>query len=86
MLVLLLVFRVFVHVGTAISVAPTWVTSSLVKADQYNLIATKTGNNITPSVTMTFSSAFTAPPHLGYGIINYEGNNVVIVGNDEMGK
>lgn len=40
---------------TALSVAPTWVISPLV---QYNLIATKTGNNTTPSATMTFFISF----------------------------
>lgn len=71
MIALLLIVQVFVHWGDAISVAPTWVTSPLVKAGQGNVIITKTGNNTTPGMTMPFSSAFAAPPHLGYGIINY---------------
>ena len=73
MIIVLLVFQALVHWGSAASVAPTWVTSSLVKASQFNVINTLTGSTATPAATMAFSSAFSAPPNLGYGIINYEG-------------
>ena len=74
MFVLLVVIQTILHWGAAVSVAPTWVTSSLVKAGQFNVINNVlSGRSATPAATMTFSSAFSALPNLGYGIINYEG-------------
>lgn len=58
-----------------IQVPPTWVTSPLVKAAQFNVINTLTGSSATPTATMTFTSAFSMVPNLAYGIINYEGND-----------
>ena len=74
MLILLLFFQTLAQLGVSAAVPPTWVTSSLVKAGQANVINNVlTGNKVTPSATMPFSSAFSALPNLGYGIIGYEG-------------
>jgi hypothetical protein len=61
----------------SITVAPTWVTSSFVKAASYTIITTRTGTGSTPTATMPFSSAFPSPPNLGYGIIDYEGDDMM---------
>ena len=60
------------------SVAPTWVTSSYVQANSQKVINgdlcnCTTGNTQTPTATMTFVTAFTLIPNLGYGISNYQG-------------
>ena len=74
MIAILLCFQVLIQWVTAATVAPTWVTSSFVKAGQGNLINyVLTGKSASPTATMTFSSAFSAVPNLGYGIINSEG-------------
>lgn len=55
---------------------PTWITSSYVQADSAKLInGIKTGNSTTPTMTMTFVTAFGRIPNLGYGIIRYEAND-----------
>lgn len=60
--------------GSALyTVPPTWITSNLVRADNRNIIATKTGSNTTPTYTFTFSSPLSGTPFLGYGIKAYEG-------------
>jgi hypothetical protein len=73
MIISLVFVQVIVQQVMTASVAPTWVTNSLVKAGQGNLVnGVKTSSNsIPPTATMTFSSAFSALPNLGYGIMNY---------------
>jgi hypothetical protein len=68
-----------------VQVAPTWITSTYVKASSNSIISTLTGNSSTPSATLTFSSAFSAAPNLAYGILNYEGNLCKYEGDDFMG-
>lgn len=62
-------------------VAPTWITSSYVQAASQRILngdacGCKTGNASTPTATMTFASAFSAVPNLGFGITNYQGDDV----------
>ena len=62
----------------SITVAPTWVTSSYVQANSRRVIngdlcSCTTGSSSTPTATMTFVTAFSAIPHLAYGISNYQG-------------
>ena len=62
----------------SITVVPTWVTSPYVQANSQRVIDgdicnCKTGNSSTPTATMTFVTAFTLIPNLGYGISNYQG-------------
>lgn len=52
---------------------PIWKSSLYVQADSYNVIASLTGNNATPTATMNFDRAFTGIPNLGYGSSNYAG-------------
>lgn len=74
LLLLVQTLVLLVDKSSPITVAPTWMSSPFVKAGQNNLINNvKTGNTSTPQATMTFSSAYSSPPHLAYGIINYEG-------------
>jgi hypothetical protein len=63
-----------------VTVAPTWVTSPFVQANSQKIINgdvdvcnCPTGNTSTPTATMLFVTAFSAIPHLGYGISNYQG-------------
>lgn len=63
---------------TVAQVAPTWITSSYVQAASKKVIdgvacSCKTGNTSTPTATLTFVTAFSAVPNLGYGITNYQG-------------
>ncbi len=73
MIALLLILQTLISSVTLVQVVPTWVTSNLVKAAQFNVIRKLTDYTTTPSATMPFSSAFTAIPNLCYGIVNYEG-------------
>jgi hypothetical protein len=62
----------------SVSVAPVWITSSYVQAASRRVIngdicSCTTGNSSTPTATMTFTTAFTIIPNLGYGISNYQG-------------
>jgi hypothetical protein len=76
LLLILSLFAFLVKLGNTIQVAPTWVTSPYVQAASAKLInGVRTGNTSTPIVTMTFATAFTVVPNLGYGIIRYEGND-----------
>ena len=61
----------------SLTVAPTWITSSFVQAASYKIISTRTGNSSTPTATMPFSASFPSPPNLGYGVINYEGDDLM---------
>lgn len=71
-LLLLLQLGLLLREALMLQVAPTWVTSPLVRADQFNVINNvMTGNKTTPTATMTFSSSFTQVPNLAYGTINY---------------
>jgi hypothetical protein len=61
----------------SVSVAPTWVTSPYVQANSQRIIngdicSCTTGNSSTPTATMTFVTAFTVIPNIGYGISNYQ--------------
>lgn len=60
------------------SVAPKWLTSPYFRAGNQAVIATLTGNSVTPTFTFTFSSALTADPNLAYGIKNYRGRALVM--------
>lgn len=75
MFIPLLFIQVIVQQAMGASVAPTWVTSSLVKAGQGNLVNGVEINSLSvpPTATMTFSGSFSALPNIGYGIMNYEG-------------
>lgn len=55
------------------SVAPKWLTSPYFRAGNQAVIATLTGNSVTPTFIFTFSSALSADPNLAYGIKNYRG-------------
>lgn len=58
-----------------ITVAPTWVTSSYIRASSNLIIngTTKIGSSsASPTATMIFSSAFSAAPNLAYGVCHYE--------------
>jgi hypothetical protein len=48
------------------------------------VISTLTGNTSTPTYTFTFSSALSGVPNLAYGIKNYRGKNLIILGNDTL--
>lgn len=69
-------FCLLINIANTIQVVPTWITSSYVQADSAKLInGIKTGNSTTPTMTMTFVTAFGTIPNLGYGIIRYEAND-----------
>jgi hypothetical protein len=62
----------------SITVTPNWITNSYVQANSQknidgDICNCTTGNTQTPTATMTFVTAFTLIPHLGYGISNYQG-------------
>ncbi len=61
----------------SLTVAPTWITSSFVQVASYKIINTRTGNSTTPTATMPFSASFPSPPNLGYGVIDYEGDDMM---------
>jgi hypothetical protein len=62
------------------SVAPKWLTSPYFRAGNQAVIATLTGNSVTPTFTFTFSSALSANPNLAYGIKNYRGKAFLMQG------
>jgi hypothetical protein len=73
-----LISFLFLQEINAVSVAPVWITSSYVQADSRRVIngdicSCTTGNTATPTATMTFTTAFTVVPNIGYGISNYQG-------------
>jgi hypothetical protein len=47
---------------------PTWITNSMVQANNNKVISRLTGDSETPTHTFTFGYAFTGIPNLGYGI------------------
>jgi len=61
----------------SITVAPTWITSTFVQAASHRIINTRTGNSSTPTATMPFSASFPSAPNLGYGVIDYEGDDMM---------
>ena len=68
------------------SVAPKWLTSPYFRAGNQAVIATLTGNSVTPTFTFTFSSALTADPNLAYGIKNYRGKAFLMQATIISGK
>ena len=68
MLIQLLQFLLLVITAYGMSYPPTWVTNSMVQANNNKVISTLTGNSVTPTHTFNFGYAFTGIPNLGYGI------------------
>jgi hypothetical protein len=69
-----------VNIKFALSqVPPTWQTSSYVQAGSFKVVdyvtcSCSVGNTSTPTASTSFTTAFGAPPNLGYGVSGYEGN------------
>jgi hypothetical protein len=72
---LLILIEVILKISeSAAPVAPVWITSTFVQAASNKVINNVlTGNSATPTATMNFAPAFSAPPNLGYGVTNYQG-------------
>lgn len=75
MIAYLIVLLKFCWSIEGLSVPPTWVTSSYVKAGSFMVTTNvKISSGTTMTVTSTFAApAFTTVPHLAYGIQKYEG-------------
>lgn len=63
----------------AVAYSPIWLTNSYVIADSKKVIngdlcSCTTGNSSTPTATMTFTTAFSTAPNLGYGVSSYQGS------------
>lgn len=85
MLFFILIFFIS-SVTSLYTVAPTWITSNLVRAGNNNVIHTLTGNSSTPTYTFIFSSSLSGIPYLGYGIKSYEGSYRYNIGSDFLGQ
>lgn len=69
-----------IYLAFSIQVAPTWVTSTLIKSGTQIVINNiLTGNSSSPSLTatMTFSTAFSAAPQICFGLTRYEANDLL---------
>ena len=67
--------------------APNWLTSNYLqtgfkKVIDGDLCGCKTGSTSTPTSTLTFTTAFTVLPNLGYGMTSYQGNLFFNSGDD----
>lgn len=76
-------FLLYLIYEVAGQVAPTWITSPYIQAASKKIIdgdlcTCKTGNTSTPTATMTFTTAFSAPPNLGFGVTNYQSRHELI--------
>jgi hypothetical protein len=47
---------------------PTWITNSMVQANNNRVISTLTTSDVTPTYTFNFGFPFSGIPNLGYGI------------------
>ncbi len=56
---------------------PIWRTSPYLRAGSYDLITTPTTFNVTPMVTMPFSSSFVRVPNVAYGMFGYKGRHKI---------
>lgn len=85
-LTILILTFLFVSIIEAVNkYTPTWITSNYIKSDCADVISNKTGNASQPSATIPFpGSAFTQVPNIGYGAFNYQGNNILIIGDDGL--
>jgi hypothetical protein len=61
-------FVLLVILTTCMNYPPTWITNSMVQANNNKVISRLTGDSETPTHTFTFGYAFTGIPNLGYGI------------------
>lgn len=68
-------FAEFLTLTRSVGVPPTWLTSSYIQSNSKSIITTLTGNSMTPTATLTFATAFSSIPNIGYGIAGYEGDD-----------
>lgn len=72
------------NVNSISSHNPILTSSSYFRADNKAIITQLTGNTVTPTFAITYSSAFDNKPSIAYGIKRYEGIYVNNIANDRL--